>query len=155
MRIFLVQHGEAKSEGDDPDRSLTEKGIKDTEEMGEFAISHFGIALCEIYHSGKTRARQTAEILANYLSSSVKVMMQTDGLAPSDDPAIWAERIKKLTEDVFLVGHLPHLGKLASLLITGKSETKIIGFQNSCIVNLCKDNQGNWTTCWVVVPQII
>ena len=31
MRVYLVQHGESKSEEEDPQRKLTEKGIGDVQ----------------------------------------------------------------------------------------------------------------------------
>jgi len=33
MRIYLVQHGEAKKENEDPLRPLTEEGIKNAEKV--------------------------------------------------------------------------------------------------------------------------
>jgi len=39
-----------------------------------------------------------------------------DGLAPNDDPTTWVQRIASEPADLMLVGHLPHLGWLASVL---------------------------------------
>lgn len=38
---------------------------------------------------------------------------EADGLAPLDDPSIWAERLQGVAQDTVLVGHLPHLRRLS------------------------------------------
>jgi len=63
MTLFLVQHGEAKPETEDPERSLTAHGAEIVEQMAGWA-ARMGIKLDEIRHSGKRRAEQTATIFA-------------------------------------------------------------------------------------------
>ena len=63
MRIYLVQHGKAKSEGDDPARRLTIEGVEESTQMSEF-LSKIDISISLILHSGKERTQQTADILA-------------------------------------------------------------------------------------------
>ena len=36
MRVYLVQHGQAKSEEEDPQRGLTDKGIGEVEKVADF-----------------------------------------------------------------------------------------------------------------------
>ena len=36
MRLYLIQHGEAKSKQDDTERSLTDKGIREVSALAEF-----------------------------------------------------------------------------------------------------------------------
>jgi phosphohistidine phosphatase len=36
MYLYLVQHGEAKREDEDPARGLTEKGTKDVHQVAQF-----------------------------------------------------------------------------------------------------------------------
>jgi len=62
MRLYLVQHGEAKREEEDPSRPLTENGRREVEIVAKF-LSEAGIKIDKILHSGKLRAAQTAEIL--------------------------------------------------------------------------------------------
>ena len=66
MKLYLVQHGEAKSEKEDPDRSLTDRGTAEIRAVAE-AAKRAGLKPAQIYHSGKTRAQQTADILADAL----------------------------------------------------------------------------------------
>ncbi|MBZ5615877.1 MAG: histidine phosphatase family protein [Acidobacteriia bacterium] len=63
MAIYLVQHGAARAEAEDPQRSLTGEGRRTVERIGEH-LAKCGVALDRIEHSDKLRARQTAEILA-------------------------------------------------------------------------------------------
>ena len=70
MRLYLVQHGQAKSEELDPQRGLTEQGVQDVERLAAF-LKPLSLAVQVVWHSGKTRAAQTAEILA---PSDLRVM---------------------------------------------------------------------------------
>jgi len=59
--IYLVQHGEAESKKEDPERSLTKKGRRDVEKVAVWA-AQTGLKIEQIRHSGKRRAAETAEI---------------------------------------------------------------------------------------------
>jgi phosphohistidine phosphatase SixA len=52
MRLYLVQHGEAKSGAEDPERSLTIRGEEETRKISGTA-KRLGIRPSRIYHSGK------------------------------------------------------------------------------------------------------
>ena len=54
MRLFLMQHGEAKPEAEDPERSLTVRGEDETKKISG-AAKRLGIRPSKIYHSGKER----------------------------------------------------------------------------------------------------
>lgn len=80
MKIYLVQHGEAKSEQEDPERGLTEKGIEDLKRAGQF-LQKLDLKVNKIFHSGKKRALQTAEILSKYLKFEGKIE-KLEAIAP-------------------------------------------------------------------------
>ena len=153
MFLYLVQHGEAKKEEEDPSRPLSDKGIEDVKKVASY-ISRLNIEVEEVLHSGKTRAKQTAELLAGS-TMTAKGVSQTDGLAPLDDPALWAERLKTRTNPLILVGHLPHLGKLSSLLLSGDKEKNIIAFKMGGVVCLKRDDAGMWSLQWIITPEIL
>ena len=153
MLIYLVQHGDAKREEEDPSRPLSEKGIKDVKGVASH-ISRFNIGVEEILHSSKLRAKQTAEIMAEKLKIE-KGISETDGLAPLDDASIWEERLKKRHDSLMLVGHLPHLGKLASLLLCGDKERNVISFKMGGIVCLKRDDAGSWSLQWMITPETL
>ncbi len=127
MLLYLVQHAEAKKEEEDPERGLTDQGFKDIARSAIFARK-LKVKVSGIHHSGKKRAMQTAQMLADHLKPE-KGILQTDGLAPMDDPAVWTRRLAKMDEDVMLVGHLPYLAKLAGLLLAGDKEKMFVDFK--------------------------
>ena len=153
MNLYLVQHAEAKQEKEDPGRALTEKGFADIEKTAKLLSSKLRPAINVILHSGKLRAQQTAEVLADHLNPAGGVRA-ADGLEPKADPAVWAGQLGSITENVILVGHLPHLSRLASLLLCGDVEKDIVEFKNAGIVNLTKDDRGNWKVQCIILPGI-
>jgi phosphohistidine phosphatase len=154
MNIYLVQHAEPKLKKEDPDRPLTKKGWSDISKMASFLAEAECIKVTSILHSGKTRARQTAGALADklYPKAGIKI---TDGLKPMDDPAIWVKRLEESEEAIMLVGHLPHLSKLASLLLYQDENKGGVDFQMGGVVCLEKDESGIWSVSWAVVPQLL
>ena len=153
MFLFLVQHGEAEREEIDHARPLTVKGRDDVRKVASFAAIA-QVRVERIFHSGKLRARQTAEIMGEALRPSAGVM-EKDGLAPLDDPLIWAERLGGVTEECVLIGHLPHLQQLAALLLCGTAEKKVVAFAMGGIVALERDDGGNWSLAWMVRPDLL
>lgn len=153
MLLYLVQHAEAKREEEDPSRPLSEKGLADIKKISAY-VEKLNLRAARIFHSGKTRALQTAEILAQHLKPE-KGISQTDGLAPLDDPQIWFERLFRITDDIMLVGHLPHLGKLASLLLSGDAQKDIVTFKMAGIVCLMRNENGEWSLQWMITPELV
>ncbi|UCH79958.1 MAG: phosphohistidine phosphatase SixA [Nitrospiraceae bacterium] len=153
MYIYLVQHAEAVSKDIDPSRGLSEKGLEDINRIASY-ISGLDIDVEEILHSGKKRADQTAQVLATHLKIKDKVNV-TDGLAPMDDPGIWFAKLPALKKNLMLVGHLPHMAHLASSILCGTTERKILEFETGCIVCLHRDNDQNWSTDWIIKPKMI
>ena len=87
MRLYLMQHGEAKSEAEDPERPLTFKGEEETRKISA-AAKRLGIGPSRIYHSGKKRAEQTAGSIAKALDLPAQL---AQGLNPNDAVHPWAE----------------------------------------------------------------
>ena len=151
VSLYLVQHGKAFDEKVDPERRLTPEGVSETERVAKY-LSALGISVVEIVHSGKARARQTAEILARYLG--VSNVREVDGLNPNDDPRIWFERISGLDHDLMIVGHLPHLSRLVSLLIVGNPDVKVVEFRYSGVLKLSRVD-GGWVINWFITPDLV
>lgn len=150
MRVFLVQHGEATPEAENPARPLTDRGQEEVRRVAQHAAA-LGLQVAEIRHSGKLRARQTAEIFAEHLRPAHGIR-QADGLAPGDDPARAEAEVQAASEPLMLVGHLPHLSRLASLLLVGDPGKDIIQFRNGGIVCLVKV-EGCWLIQWILTPE--
>jgi phosphohistidine phosphatase len=153
MFLYLVQHAEAKREEEDPARDLTEKGRLDIENIAHH-LKRLNVQVEQIWHSGKTRAQSTAEVLAKHLQPPAGVS-EAPGLAPMDDPGIWAGRIAKMEEDILLVGHLPHLARLAAILTCGDNQGNVINFQMGGVVRLRRMGASQWAVDWMLVPEII
>ncbi|HDK17274.1 MAG TPA: phosphohistidine phosphatase SixA [Nitrospirae bacterium] len=153
VKLYLVQHAEAKTEQEDPSRGLSEKGVHDIEKTAHRAE---GLLLkpSTIFHSGEKRAIQTAQILAARLRPSHGVV-KTGALAPMDDPGMWADRLSSVEEDIMLVGHLPHLAKLAGLLICGDQENRAISFTMAGIACFTRNKDGSWSVEWVLTPETV
>jgi phosphohistidine phosphatase len=58
-----------------------------------------------------------------------------------------------MDSDLMLVGHLPHLSKLASLLLTGSPDQSPVTFTRAGIICLQKDDSAHWTVAWSVTPE--
>ncbi len=152
MRLFLVQHGEAKDETEDPARPLNDVGVQNTELVAAW-LGNRSIKIAQIQHSGKKRSQQTAEIFARHLSPAPGVAAAS-GLSPSDDVRPMAAILSELRDSRMIVGHLPFLDRLASLLLAGDPEIKVVRFRNSGVVCLLRDD-GRWSLAWSVVPSVL
>lgn len=153
MALYLVQHGKNLPREQDPDKGLSPVGAQESEQIAQVA-ARYNVHVKRIVHSGKKRALQTAEILARQLNPAEGVHAR-DGLGPLDDVHSYARGIES-HDDHMIVGHLPFLSKLTSLLVVRDADTPIFRFQNSGI--LCLDRQGpdsrEWIILWSLTPQI-
>jgi phosphohistidine phosphatase len=78
----------------------------------------YGVTVARIQHSGKKRARQTAELLAAILKPA-DGLQEVAGINPLDDVAAFASRVD-CSANTMLVGYLPFLERLTSSLIIGQ-----------------------------------
>ena len=151
MTLFLMQHGEAASEQENPERPLTPAG-RDTVERAAFRAHRAGVLLDRCFHSGKLRAAQSAELLAAAVGGIVE---QRDGLAPNDPIVPIAEWVQRVDESVALVGHLPFLGRLASLLVVGDENVPVVRFTMGGLVCLDYDEPTQtFVVAWALSPAI-
>ena len=152
MELYLVQHGEAKSKAEDPQRPLTERGREEVQRVAAFAAKA-GLKVSQVRHSGKRRAKETASILAEHLSPAEGVL-SISGLAPMDDVRPIAQILQKETAPLMLVGHLPFMDRLAGLLITGDPNRSVVRFRMGGIV--CLEGEGDdWAIKWVITPELV
>jgi phosphohistidine phosphatase len=152
MELYLVQHGEAKPESEDPERPLTDRGAETVRRMADWA-ARVGLKVDQIRHSGKKRAEQTAALLAERLNPAQGVAA-VEGLKPNDDVRPVAEAIPTQQGSLMLVGHMPHLSRLASLLLTGDQECSVLRFQMAGIACL-SNREGKWTVNWLMPPDLL
>ncbi len=96
---------------------------------------------------------QTAEVIAASLDVPGGVAQMT-GLGPLDDVKMAAEAIAGSAEDILVVGHLPHLSKLAAHLICGDESRQAVDFRMGGIVALSRDERG-WSFGWMITPETV
>ncbi|MEW6138484.1 MAG: phosphohistidine phosphatase SixA [Thermodesulfobacteriota bacterium] len=153
MKLFLVQHGKQNPKEKDPEQGLSEKGISDVQRVAEFLSPH-GIHVSALWHSGKRRAAQSAEILARSITSREGVVSR-EGLSPLDPIEPVFDAIGSRSDDLMIVGHLPFLSKLLSRLVAGSETSEVVAFQQGGIVCLERDAEGVWRIRWFVVPDLL
>ncbi len=158
MDLYLVQHGEATSETEDPERPLTVRGREDVQRVSAVA-ARFGMRPAEIRHSGKRRAAETAEIFAAALGGRERVVA-VPGMTPTDDVRPLASALITMPQPLMLVGHLPFLSRLASLLLVGDPERALLRFRMGGIVCLTGEPAAaggtpGWTVAWMLIPELI
>jgi phosphohistidine phosphatase len=152
MALYLVQHGKSLPKDVDLDQGLSQEGISEVERIADVARG-YAVEVSQIVHSQKTRARQTADIMAAILKPE-KGVHERSGLKPLDDVVVFSETIDS-SEDLMLVGHLPFMARLTSYLITASVDTPVFKFQNGGILCLDKDSDtGSWVIKWALMPKI-
>ena len=153
MKVYLVQHGEAKPKDADPTRPLTEWGRQEAQRVAAFA-ERLGLEVRQIRHSGKTRAEQTATILGEARSPPDGVVAAL-GMAPLDDVQPVADALAREPQPLMLVGHLPFMARLAGLLVTGDPGHSVVRFRNGGIVCLAhEEGEDTWLVAWVLTPEM-
>ena len=155
MHIYLVQHGESKPEEIDPERRLTQNGTRAVQKVADFLRMSGALEVDTIWHSGKPRAQQTAELLGPATHAGEGAVMQHDGLAPKDAVEPIQRELEQESSNVMIVGHLPFLGRLAALLLTGNADNDVVAFQFGCVVCLKRGDSGTWKLEWMMVPELL
>ncbi len=145
--LYLVQHGKAYPKEVDPERRLTGEGIKETEAVARKAVE-LGVKVREIWHSGKARAKMTAEILARHIGCNK--LVERPGLNPLDDPMPTYNELIELEYEVMIVGHLPFLSRLLTMLL--RVDTEVVKFRYSYLLGLERDESGKYYIVMYVPP---
>jgi phosphohistidine phosphatase len=148
MAVYFVQHGLALSKEKDPNRPLSPEGKRDVERITSY-LGKFQLTVREVCHSGKTRALETAQIFSNQFKGSS--ICQLSGMSPNDDVKETASMLN--IENTMYVGHLPHLEKLISYLITGDESKQVIKFVNGGVVCVEKNDSGFYIN-WYLKPSL-
>lgn len=153
MMLYLVQHGEALAADVDPDRPLSDGGREAVGALAAFLAAR-GLRIGRVRHSGKLRAAQTAEILAEALADKDRIKAR-DGLAPKDPVEPVAREAAAWDEDVMLVGHMPFMARLAALLVTGDDRHGLMAFRPGSLVCLARDEADGWSVAWMLRPDLL
>ena len=153
MKLYLVQHGEACAKEVDPDRPLTDQGKAEIEQLADF-LKRADIQVERVIHSGKLRAAQTAERLANAIAAGVE--LESSGIInPNDNPKAFDWQSDSWDRDTLVVGHLPFMAKLVSHLVIEDESRPITAWQPGSIVCLERENGAHWRINWMIRPELL
>jgi phosphohistidine phosphatase len=160
MDMYLVQHAQALAAEQDPERPLSEEGraaaVKVADYLATLGTELIDPPIAEVRHSGKLRAEQTAEIYAQALCPHLSPAT-AEGMNPNDDPRVVYTKLaakRDLDLALLLVGHLPHLGRLTGLLLTGDTERTPVRFANAAVLKISSTPDG-WAVESYVTPACV
>ena len=149
-RLYVLQHGNALSKNEDAERPLSGDGRHDIEQVAGY-LSKNSVQIQHIFHSGKLRAQQTAEIISEKVTTEV-TPEKISSINPNDDPAQFIESIAGEENGVLIASHMPFVSNLCSVLLTGASGAQF-GFTPGSVACLGYED-GCWTLLWLVSPEV-
>jgi phosphohistidine phosphatase len=117
MHLYLVHHGEAVGPEVDLRRPLSAAGRQAVERLAAEAAAR-GARPAVVWHSGKLRAKQTAEAFWRACNALAEFSASRD-LQPDDPPSWIRDRLRGESRDVLIAGHFHHLPRLLTLLTSG------------------------------------
>src|SRR5207247_11199517 len=113
--LYLAHHGEAVGPEIDPSRPLSAAGRAAVKRVATQAAAN-GARPQVVWHSGKLRAKQTAEELWRACNALAELSATRD-LQPDDPPQWIRDRLRLETRDILIAGHFPHFPRLLALLV--------------------------------------
>jgi phosphohistidine phosphatase len=155
MDLYLMQHGQATTGAENPERPLTDAGRAAVQRVAARARAA-GVHVSHCVHSGKLRAEQTARLLLGEVGAEASVETRP-GLAPNDPVAPTAEWLRGVTDHqaLALVGHLPFLDRLASLLVADDEDAQVVHFRMGGLVKLePKEDRDGFAVVWAIPPDL-
>lgn len=157
MRIYLSQHGEALPKDEDVHRPLSAQGREDIARVAGFLSLFMRPQPQCIYHSGKLRAEQSAMMFSEAWGSIPRTSSAL--LEPKAHVEGIMEVLNGQVGDCMLVGHLPHLQRLAGLMLCADAESSPVVFRHGGVVCLesCIDSAGNragYSLLWSLCPTL-
>jgi phosphohistidine phosphatase len=141
MLLYLVHHAEAVGADVDTRRPLSAAGQAHADRLAA-RVKTAGFAPAAVWHSGKLRARQTAEAFWRATNPLADFKM-VRGLAPDDPPELLRDALLHETRDLLVVGHMPHLPALVALLTGSRTEFPLHGL----VIVETNDDGVTWREC--------
>lgn len=149
MKLYIMRHGEAAQTSHSSEQLLTRNGHAGIENLAE-RLKNKNCHLAQVFHSGKARAQQTAEIVCNALCPDA-TPRTLDNIKPGDDPAAILPIINGWNEDSLITSHLPFIPNLITLLTATNAHLNSINYEPGTFICLEKNNNV-WEIKWVDVP---
>ena len=144
MILYLAHHGDAVGPDVDPSRPLSNVGRANVGRLADLAAKR-GARPDVVWHSGKLRAKQTAEAYWRACNALAEFSATRD-LQPDDPPQWLRDRLVGETRDILIAGHFPFLPRLLALLNGDGAETD---FPPHGLVALASEDAGeHWNELW-------
>ena len=163
MELYLLRHAIAVLRGtpgytDDSKRPLTPQGEKKMWRIAR-AMKTLGVTFDVIVSSPFTRARQTAEVVAEVFGAKKKLSFE-EALAVGGDHRELINRINTVYGGVgriLLVGHEPSLSELISVLIAGHTRASVTLKKGGlCKLTVESLRYGDCATLdWLLTPKLL
>jgi phosphohistidine phosphatase len=153
MRLYIVQHGDSLPKDVDPDRPLSDRGRADIQRLTEWLSSH-NVQIAQILHSGKTRAKQTAEILRPLVKSRSQIH-EGQGLAPNDSPEAFLHQLIDSEIDTLVAGHMPFVARTVSQALTGAPDRQFVEFVPGSVAGIERGEGASWRLFIFVRPEFL
>jgi len=151
MTLYLIRHAHAVTAEEDPARPLSDRGRDQVARLVAYLRQANIFQPDEIWCSSLARARETARLLTVGLKLSAP-LVECPGLEPEADPRRTVARIEAATGRLAIVGHQPHLGALAALLLQDPVGSH--DFKKGAIVALAGQPKP-WRMLWGISPDML
>ncbi|MBP8257913.1 MAG: hypothetical protein KAX37_11360 [Opitutaceae bacterium] len=161
--IYLVRHAHAVPAAEDPLRPLSLAGVHECAMLVTFFTKNRLLSPAQVWHSPLSRSRETADRLTAGLNPDA-ARVEIPGLLGDDDPKILLERINALppVSEIVLVGHNPHLTRLATLLVRGRTKPAFLEFKKGSVLALERTESRHkrselprWAVRWYLPAQLL
>jgi phosphohistidine phosphatase len=143
--LFLVHHADAVGPDVDPQRPLSDSGRAHAERLAQEAAAR-GATPDVVWHSGKLRARQTADAFRRACNPRAE-FKAIHGLQPDDPPEWIRDTVSGDDRAIMLVGHMPSLPRILHLLLSAGGGGSSVTFPPHGIVALARAGAG-WDERW-------
>lgn len=159
IELYLIRHGLAADRGEawpeDAKRPLTGKGLSRLRRESR-ALEKLGVGFDQIITSPLVRARQTADVFADGLSSH-PAMATSDALAPGGTAVQVIQELGKFSrrKRIALVGHEPNLSELAARLLGARGAVEFKKGSICCIEVAALPPTQPGTLLWLATPRML
>ena len=161
MQLFIVRHGLAVDREDpkcppDPERYLTEEGVKKTKGVAK-GVAALGINADLFLSSPYVRAVQTAELFADVLEYPKQKIRRTDLLLPGAEPSLFFRELArdKKSSAVFCFGHAPHLDDLIATALGLKHHVTSLKKAGAALIELRRLSPPSGQLVWLATPKLL
>jgi phosphohistidine phosphatase len=153
MQLYLMRHGQADTTTAGGEPELTAAGRATIERQAErFAtwLEDEGVGLQAVFHSGKLRAAQTAEIMLTRAAPALTAQAHS-GLKPNADPQALLAELPQWHGASLLVSHLPFIPALLRLLLGDAAPVGLDALPAGTLVAV-EGNDGHWRLTSLLSP---